>query len=245
MKVDYDKLADTYDDYRGAGGPYLAALLRLAEACRATRILELGAGTGNNTGAFHRAYPSHVIALEPSQGMLTKALAKNLPAQWVRGSATHIPLADRSVDYVFGCYFLHYMPDLKALFAECARVLDGGIAAFVTAPTDFIDTHPMNAYFPSFAVIDRARFQTAEVIQAAFEATGFRDVALEMVSAEPIPVDRDYVEQVANRFISTYTLIPEDEFFRGLERLRADVDRAGQLDTPVVWRALTVSARIG
>ena len=54
MNVNYDKLADTYDNHRGAGGPYLAILLRLAETCRATRVLELGAGTGNNdtsTGA--------------------------------------------------------------------------------------------------------------------------------------------------------------------------------------------------
>ncbi len=245
MKVDYDKLADTYDNHRGAGGPYLAVLLRLAEACRATRVLELGAGTGNNTGPFLRAYPSNLVALEPSQGMLAKARAKGFPAQWIRGSATRIPLADDSVDYVFGCYFLHYMPDLEVLFAECARVLDGGIAAFVTAPTDFIDTHPMNAYFPSFAAVDRARFQTADAIETAFNAVGFRDIALETVSAKPAPVDQDYVERVANQFISTYTLIPEDEFTQGLKRLRADVDRAGQLDTPIIWRALTVSARIG
>jgi len=115
----------------------------------------------------------------------------------------------------------------------------------VTAPTDFIDTHPMNAYFPSFAAIDRARFQTADVIQTAFETAGFHNVAFEVVSAAPRPVDRDYVERVANRFISTYMLIPEDEFTKGLARLRADVDRAGQLEMPIVWRALTVSAHIG
>lgn len=240
MKVDYDKLAGDYDKHRGGGGPYLASLVDLATQANAHNVLELGAGTGNNTAAFQDAYPCELTALELSSGMLSRALDKRLPARWVRADAQRIPLRDACMEYIFGCYFLHHVSDLEALFAECARVLNQGCAAFVTAPVDFIERHPMNAYFPSFAKVDKARFKPYESIRQAMQAGGLTRLDAIRVSAPRRPVDRAYVERIANKFISTYRLLPEAEFNEGLQRLRHDIEPRGYLDCDIVWEALVV-----
>lgn len=242
-KVDYDKLADNYDKHRRGAGPYLERLVALAAARGAAHVLEVGAGTGNNTQAFLDAYPCRLIALEPSRGMIDKGVTKQIRAHWLRASGLHIPIADRAVGFVYGVYVLHYIPDLDALFAECARVLDAGVAAFVTASRAFIDSHPMNRYFPSFAKIDRARFQPVDALAAALKRAGLADIGVERFVAEPQPIGPEYVRKVAGKFISTYSLLPPDEYAEGLRRLEADVAERGRLDVDVVWESVAVWGR--
>lgn len=243
MKVDYDKLAECYDRHRRGGGPYMPAVLEVARSANARHVLELAAGTGNNTAAFIEQYPARLVGLEISAGMLAKARQKGLPVRWVRACATQIPFAGASFDFIFGCYFLHYIHDLDTLFAECRRVLHEGAVAFITAPLRFIENHPMNAYFPSFARIDRARFQSEDTLADAMHAAGFVDVRTEIHANPPRPVDHEYAERVRNKMISTYELIPEDEFAAGIARLNADLEGKDALDMTVSWEALMVSAR--
>lgn len=240
MKYDYDKVADRYDRFRAGGGPYLPVLVSLARAWSVECALEVGAGTGNNTAPFHAAHPCRLVALDISRGMLRRARLKDIEARWLQGDTHHLPLADRSVDMVFGCYMLHYVQDLDRMLGEAARVLRRGGAAFVTASHDFIERHPMNAYFPSFSRIDKARFPSVERLRDALRRAGFRDIEQSHIAADPRPIDSAFVEQVANHFISTYALLPEDEFNAGLARLRADVEARGRLDTSLVWESVTV-----
>ncbi len=240
MNVDYDKIAAHYDRHRHGGGPYLDRLIRLAAESNAHRVLELGAGTGLNTEAFLRAYPCRLTALELSSGMIAKAQAKEIPAAWVQGSAYHMPLADASVESLFSIYVLHHLRDLDAAFRECARVLRSGTAAFVTASHAFIGRHPMNRYFPSFAKVDKARFQTLDEVEAALARNGFTRITIERYVDAPRPIDEHYVERVAQQFISTYALLPPDEFEEGVRRLRADVARMGRLDVDIVWESVAI-----
>jgi len=247
MKVDYDKIAPDYDNHRRAGGPYVGRLVELAREIRAQDVLELGCGTGNCTAGFLHTHDCRVIGLDPSRGMLLKAKAKGIEGvALVEGSATAIPLLAQSVDYVFGAFFLHHVLDLGAVARESARVLkEGGAAAFVTASIEFIKNHPMNRYFPSLATVDLARFQTGEEIAGALREAGFERVEVgSFVTPEPQPIDRPYVEKVAAKFISTYELIPADEFETGVARLRADVEaQGGRLGEDVNWEWTEVRAR--
>jgi len=242
MNVDYDRISTRYDSHRRGGGPYLQKLAALAGECEAITALEIGAGTGLNTQAFLDAHTCTLIALERSSGMLDKAKAKAIPARWLQGSAVSLPLAVGSVSFVFGVYVLHHLPELDSVFRECARVLRGGCAAFVTASTDFIERHPMNRYFPSFAAVDKARFQPIETVVESFRRAGFARVDTERFIDAPRPIDSVYVERVANRFISTYDLIPSGEFEEGVARLRADIARTGRLDVDIVWESVAVWA---
>ena len=240
MKVDYDSISARYDSFRRGGGPYLNKLVSLASECRARHVLEIGAGTGLNTQEFLAAYPCRLTAIEPSAGMAARGKGKALDANWVRGALPNLPLANGCVDFVFGAYVLHYVADLERAFAECARVLRKGCAAFVTASPDSIDRHPMNRYFPSFAAVDKARFRPLADIERALRHAGFAETGAEHFVDAPRPIDVAYVEKVANRFISTLDLIPADEFAQGVARLRADVSKTGRLDVDIVWESVVV-----
>ncbi len=241
--IDYDRIAPDYDTHRQGRGPYFGELLRLARAADAERVLELGAGTGNNTAPFLEDLPCRLVALDRSRGMLARHAAKGIPATRVNASAVALPFADGAFDFLFATYMLHHIGDLDALARECHRVLDGGTAAFVTVSHDFIRRHPMNAWFPSFAAVDCARFQDIPAIEAALRRAGFAEVHATDVESPPRPIDADYVGRVADRFISTYDLLPPEEFAEGVARLRAEVAKHGALPNPIVREATVVYAQ--
>jgi ubiquinone/menaquinone biosynthesis C-methylase UbiE len=241
MPIDYDTLADTYDEHRRGGGPYIDRLLSVARESSAQRILELGTGTGNNTGTFLSRHDcSAFFAFERSRGMLEKGRRKGLPVCWIRGDAESLPFSDASVDFIFSVYMLHHVSHLDCLMSECARVLAPGRAVFVTTTHDFIRRHPMNAYFPSFARIDTNRFQDVPEIVASMHAAGFDRVQSEICRAAPVPIDRRYVDKVAGQFISTYALLPSGEFETGLARLEADVAACGNLPCTIAWESAII-----
>lgn len=244
MEVDYDAIAPNYDAHRKGGGPYFPTLLRLDPTHLGGPVLELAAGTGNNTQCFLEARSAQLMALEPSGGMIAQARAKGVGGQWLRGDACAIPLAAGQCRFVFAVYMLHHIGDLARLMEACLRVLQpGGVAAFVTVPTRFIERHPMNAYFPSFAKVDLARFQPFREVMATMRQAGFDGVGAHNCIDKPRAVDASYVARVANRFISTYALLPEEEFRTGLAQLEADVVRQGQLAEPIRREAIVVWGR--
>lgn len=238
----YDLAAPAYDRHRQGRGPYFSALVALAAACPRGPVLEVGAGTGNNTAPFAEDTGRRMYALEPSAGMLAQGRAKVPGAAWGRGRIEALPYADAAFSMVYGTYMLHYVPDLAAAFAECRRVLKpGGVAAFVTVSHAFIGSHPMNAYFPSFAAVDCARFPDIPTIQSALAGANFIGGHAQATYSAPRVVDMAYWEKIANRFISTYALLPEDEFQAGLARLRDDIQRhGGQLPVSITREAVVV-----
>ena len=258
MDMNYDEIAETYDRYRGGHGPQIAALIEVLEGCLETfgrqsgsvrrpattegrpHLLEIGAGTGNSTRAVQAAHPCDLTALDMSWEMLTRGRAKGGGARWLQGSALALPFAARSFDAVYATYVLHHIADLDRLFRECARVLSGGCAVFVTAPRSFIRAYPMKEYFPSFVEADLARFRPRDELVADMERAGFSRVESRVTEPEYRAIDADYVERIGERFISTYRLLPPEEFETGLARLRADVARKGRLDKPLAYQALLV-----
>ena len=238
MELDYDQLAAGYDAHRRGSGPYFDALLALAKAASGTRVLEIGAGTGNNTAALLDAHSCRLTALEPSREMLQRGHAKKLSATWIRATGMALPFRRDTFHFLFGTYMLHHVPDLPAFFKECHRVLTPrGIAAFVTVPQEFIANHPMNDYFPSFAKIDLARFQPVPQAETALRAAGFHNIQSRNTIDQPRPIDYAYSEKIAGKFISTYDLLPPEEFAQGVRRLRADVSDQGALERPMAREA--------
>lgn len=243
MSYNYDRVAEVYDLHRKGGGPYLPILVSLARSSSAKRVLEIGSGTGNNSQAFVEAYPCALIGLDRSRGMLSRAAAKGLRGSWVQADAIRLPLADQTIDFVFGVLVLHHIVQLDVLVQQCFRVLRQGYAAFVTSPHDFIERHPMNRYFPNFAAIDKARFQSINQIRSAFAKAGFSQTGAERAIGETVLIDRAYLEKVRSKFISTYDLLPPNEYAHGLAQLQADIEAFGVLDIPLRWECATVWGR--
>ena len=58
MNVNYDRIAETYDDFRRGGGLYLAETLRLAHACEARTVLETLGREYEILKVYFKCYPS-------------------------------------------------------------------------------------------------------------------------------------------------------------------------------------------
>ncbi|WP_430645191.1 class I SAM-dependent methyltransferase [Agromyces sp. GXS1127] len=98
------------------------------------RVLEIGAGEGENFGAFD--HEVEWLGLEPDAErrveLATRAREWRHPAEPLDAVAERIPLEDASVDAVVGTYVLCSVTDQAAALAEVRRVLrPGGAVVFV------------------------------------------------------------------------------------------------------------------
>jgi SAM-dependent methyltransferase len=105
----------------------------LGRHIRASRILDLGAGTGIASYALARSGAKIVYALEPDpsnqigRGAIAR-LGMNLPIEVLDAFGEEIPLPDAEVDIVYARQVLHHSQELAQVVRECARVLKvGGI----------------------------------------------------------------------------------------------------------------------
>ncbi|MCI4324915.1 MAG: class I SAM-dependent methyltransferase [Thermoplasmata archaeon] len=124
----FDTVGPEYErgrpDYPPEAVQYLAEVLGLGPG---RTVVDLGSGTGKFTRAL-RPLGSHLLAIEPSEGMRA-VFRSQLPDVEVRdGSAEAIPLPDASADAVVVAQAFHWFRQPAAL-DEIARVLrpDGGL----------------------------------------------------------------------------------------------------------------------
>jgi malonyl-CoA O-methyltransferase len=133
----FGRAATSYEKHDALQREVQAALLeRLDFYLEAPqRVVDIGAGTGRGTALLKQRYPkAEVIALDLALPMLRAAKQHNSwlkPFMRVCAEATHLPLADHSVDVLHSNLCFQWVDDLPALFGECMRVLKpGGFMAF-------------------------------------------------------------------------------------------------------------------
>ncbi|MFE2881437.1 class I SAM-dependent methyltransferase [Streptomyces sp. NPDC059272] len=129
--LDYDKEADAYDETRG-GEPRAAAA---AEAVlglvprNARRLLDVACGTGIVTRRLAAARPGlRVTGLDAAPAM-TRTAAARLPGAILLADSRQLPFPDAVFDAVTTVWLLHLAEgpaDVRAIIAECARVLRPG-----------------------------------------------------------------------------------------------------------------------
>lgn len=117
----FDRAAQEYEKGRP---PYPDAAVSWSIPTGATRVLDLGAGTGKLTRELTRRV-TEVVAVEPSPEM-RGVLRDVVPDAVAReGSAESIPLEDASVDAVVVAQAWHWVDPTRAV-PEVARVLRPG-----------------------------------------------------------------------------------------------------------------------
>ena len=129
--LDYDKEADAYDATRG-GEPRAAAaaeaVLGLIPA-DTRRLLDVACGTGIVTRRLAAARPgTRVTGADLTYGMARTA-ALRLPGAVVLADSRALPFPDNVFDAVTSVWLLHLLDrpeDVRAVVAECARVLRPG-----------------------------------------------------------------------------------------------------------------------
>lgn len=127
-----DAAAAAYDRHVGRYGAQLAAGLIAAAGVRlGDRVLDVGCGTGQLTGALAALVGAdHLCAVDPSEDFVEACRAR-VPGAAVRaGVAEHLPFEDGGFDAVLSQLVVPLMADREAGVREMARVAQfGGVVA--------------------------------------------------------------------------------------------------------------------
>lgn len=224
MSSDYERMASAYGRHRKAYEPLVREFVVGARLTETSRVLEIGAGTGNYSGALRELVGCRCTAVEPSAAMREIAERRALDVAVKAGSAEGLPFEDASFDFAFCVHVVHHVKDRSAFFTEAFRILDdGGTFSIATETEAMIRARfPQSEYFPASASGDVARYPRIFELERMARAAGFREwretsleIAVPVTSADPYEA----------KAFSSLHFVPDAEFETGLFRLKADLAR--------------------
>jgi SAM-dependent methyltransferase len=158
--------------------------------------------------------------------MLRQATAKDKHKRvsWVCGDGQHLPFKDSSFDCVYMTLVIHHIEDKESFLRETHRVLRrGGNCVIVTNSHSRIRRHVLR-YFPGIVAIDLKRFPSISSLKKAMTMIGFREVHHHIIRQDRGRIStEEYIERVRNKYISTLTLLSEDQFQKGLSIFKRKV----------------------
>ena len=150
MTIEYDQLAEVYERYRRCNAEVLRELVNGGKLTHASRVLEVGAGTGNYCRALRELAGCHCTAVEPSQAMRDLLRDADGEIDVVAGVGERLPLPSDNFDLVFCVGVVHHLSDPGAFLQEAFRVLEAaGVICVVTDSEDIIRARfPLAEYYP-------------------------------------------------------------------------------------------------
>jgi ubiquinone/menaquinone biosynthesis C-methylase UbiE len=240
--VDYDQLAAVYDRDRAvpleALEPWRAALAAYLPPASGLPVLDLGAGTGLFSAAIAHWFGTDVVAVEPSEGMRRQArITRAHPrVAYIGGLGEQLPLRDGCCDSAWLSTVIHHLSDLAACAGELRRVLRPG--GWVLVRNAFPDRPEpgtrLFTFWPGARAI-LARAPTVQVAIATFIDAGFTLHRLGQISDQSAASLREAYDRARVRADSLLRLLPDAEFFKGLEALERAA-AAETTPTPVIRR---------
>ena len=152
-KHDVWAVGQAYDGYVGRWSRAVAAeFVRWLDVDAGLRWLDVGCGTGALAEAIAAgAQPDAVVGVDPSQGFLEVAKARNPGLEFHVGDARALPVGENEFDVVVSGLALNFVPEPARAVAECARAAkEGGlVAAYVW---DYAEGMEMMRHFWDVAV---------------------------------------------------------------------------------------------
>jgi SAM-dependent methyltransferase len=195
-------------------------------------VLDAGCGTGRFLAAL--APEARVWGIDPSAEMLAVA-RERLPrsVRLKQARAEQPPFRDGWFDRVVFWLVIHLV-DRGAAFDAAQRLLaEDGRTCIVTFDVAHFEHYWANRFFPSFEALDRARFPTAEELEAELREAGFTNVRL-IRHTQRETIDRDAaLAKLRGRHISTFDLLEPEEYAEGLARAEAEL--AAHVETAGHW----------
>jgi ubiquinone/menaquinone biosynthesis C-methylase UbiE len=222
MKIDYDDLAREYAQHRCVHPGVLAGLLTRSQVTSASRVLEVGCGTGNYIIAIEKSVGCSCVGIDPSEKMLAQARERSQQVQFDPGKAESLAFPEASFDLVFSVDVIHHVENRAAYYREAARVLKpGGLVCTVTDSEDIIRRRqPLANYFPETVELELVRYPRIQDLQQMMAAAGFEGIIEELVEYQTTIQD---IQVYRDKAFSSLHLIPQETFERGILRMETDL----------------------
>jgi ubiquinone/menaquinone biosynthesis C-methylase UbiE len=230
--ADYDQIARTYDrryersTYEGVEH----ALRGFIGGRSGLQVLEVGCGTGHWLEALQ---PSgvHLTALDFSAGMLAQAQVRLPRISFIQGMAERLPLATESFDRVFCINAFHHFPDKAAFLPEARRVLQPGGTILIVGldPHSGVDQWFIYDCFKESFEVDQQRFPATSTLRAWMKEAGFADCTTQEVEhwTDRLPAHEILKQgRLDKAATSQLSVLTDAEYQRGLEQIKADMERA-------------------
>jgi len=222
---DFSQLAECYDRLRPADDNWreVTEAIWLDGDLPGRRVLDVGCGTGALAAELSRR-GAKVWGVDTSAEML--AVARERVGSEVglkQGAAEALPFRDGWFERVVLRCVVHLLDRARAL-PELARVLapSGRVVVATFAPEHF-ERIWVARVFPSLAAIDRARFPAPGLLARELETAGLGEARIRRISQSATLERGDALEKLRERYISTLSLLPEDEYRAGLERAEREL----------------------
>jgi ubiquinone/menaquinone biosynthesis C-methylase UbiE len=223
-QVPYDKLAAVFDRGRGLSAAKQMLWAGLFEKhlglCRASRVLDVGCGTGRFSILTAKRFDCSVVGIDPSLSMLTKARAKcPQGVEWLRGKSEALPFGTGVFDVCLASQVIQHFENKPQALAEISRVLrPGGKVGIRISSHAQLHTILDYRFFPAALQIERDRLPDIQAVRDMLFAAGFGRMEEYIVRQPLFESAEDYLEKLRTKYASVLCLISEEEYQRGLEK---------------------------
>jgi ubiquinone/menaquinone biosynthesis C-methylase UbiE len=212
----------------------------------ATRLLDVGCGTGALVAAAVERLGVRGWGVDASQEMLAKARQRRIRgAAFRHAQADDLPFRDGWFDAVTMRLVVHALGARRpAALAEARRVLAAGGRLFVwTFAAEHFTGHHLRPYLPDLPAVDLARFPEAATLTAELRAGGFGGVELRSFEQAGSVSRARAAAQLRARHLSTIHLLPPEQVAAAVERLEREAAAdEPPLATRLRWQLLVATA---
>jgi len=213
----------------GAGNleKWISSLVDCGEIGEQSNVLEIGCGTGRFTIPLWERTGAHITAIDPSVDMIRIARRKEHSEMvtWEICGAEHLPYPGSYFDCAYMFFVIQHLEEAQNALAEIYRVLrPGGSLVIATASHAMLRCEYFYRFFPGLLGRELSRFPSIPALKRLLAAVGYGRVRSLCVKGKPDYLTLDeYAAWVAVKPLSTFYLLTEEEFARGLARLRGAV----------------------
>ncbi|ASF40588.1 SAM-dependent methyltransferase [Halobacillus halophilus] len=209
-------------------------------------VLDLSCGTGlylaKQVPLFHDSRVRWT-GLDASEAMLEKAKEKLGSIQLVHGCAESMPFESDKFDYIVNNYSFHHYQDKERALDEITRILTtNGLYKMHNMAIHAMPKWWVYHYFPQAYVEDVQRFWHHDEIYEALKKRGL-EVQLHVDYRRQEVTVSDYLPHAENRDISVLTLISDDVYEKGLNKMKQEVKEDPLLTIPHEFAELFLTAK--
>jgi SAM-dependent methyltransferase len=230
LRVDYDRIAPTYDRRFATESPRgtTTALLRLTQKIAANKVLEVGCGTGRWLADLTSSC-NGLFGLDYSDGMLRQAQKREAALSLVRGRAGRLPFPDTAFDLVYCVNAIHHFDRQRVFVHEARRLLrpGGALAVLGFDPRQHRDKWYVFDYFEGTYETDLARFPSWGTVLDWMVSAGFSRVEWQLAERIWNPkrggavLEDPFLRKNAS---SQLVLLSDDAYAAGLTKIEAAVE---------------------